>query len=190
MSSKRTSSKRASSKKASSINVSYSRNTFLPNAEKSKSLGSYKQEFNIIGVVINILIIYYIINLEDVSCKCIMDWRHNYIKYIAIFNLLFNILLLFDVNIENLSSINAILNLINIYAFFTYIGDLNDTKCECAVVKQVNLNYFLNIWRYVIIIVPILVLVFVFGIISYYKTTSTKSIHYDPKLKIYTVKKN
>jgi hypothetical protein len=172
------SSKKSSSKKSSSTPENSIKNTV------------YIQEFNIIGVVVNILIIYYIINLEDISCNCIRDWRHNYIKYVAIFNIICNILILFNINNEFLSGINGILNLINLYAFFTYIGDLNDTKCECAVVKQENLNYFLNIWRYVIIIIPILGLLFIFGIISYHKKTTTKSLYYDPKLKIYTLKKN
>ena len=173
-----TSSKKSSSRKGSS------------SGEKLKNIESYTQEFNIIGFVINILIIYYLINLEDVSCNCIKDWRHDYIKYVAVFNILCNILLLLNINIETLSGINSILNLINIYAFFTYIRDLNDTKCVCAVTKQENLNYFLNIWRYAIIIVPIVAILYVFGLISYNRKTTTKSLYYDPKLKIYTVKKN
>lgn len=179
MSSRKSSSRKSSSRKSSLFN--------LANSTKDALV---KEEFNIIGLVVNILIIYYLINLEDVRCNCIMDWRHHYIKYLALFNVICNILLLFDVNIELLSGINSILNLINIYTFFTYVGDLNETKCECAVVKQENLNYFLNIWRYVLISIPILAILFFFGILSYYKKTTTKSIHYDPKLKIYTLKKN
>ena len=171
------SSSRKSSSRKSSSNPKISTKDELP------------EEFNIIRLVVNILIIYYLINLEDVNCKCIMDWRHNYIKYVSIFNIICNVLILFNINIENLSSINVILDIINIYAFFTYIGDLNYTKCECAVVKQENLNYFLNIWRYAIIIIPLIGLLFVLGIISYYKK-SNKSLYYDPKLKIYTLKKN
>ena len=105
-----------------------------------------------ISIIINILIIYYIVNLEDVTCNCITDWRHDYIKYVAIFNIICNILLLLTINIEMISGILSILNLINVYVFYTYVGDLNDTKCACAVVKQEKLHKFLNFWRYLPII--------------------------------------
>lgn len=117
---------------------------------------------NLIALIINLLIIYYLYNLEYASCNCITDWRHNYIKYVALFNIFINILHLLSVNIKIPSDINSLLNLINIYAFYTYIRDLNDTKCECAVVKQDKLNNFLNIWRYIIVIFPILALIYVF----------------------------
>ena len=38
--------------------------------------------------------------------------------------------------------------IINFYAFFTYIGDLNATKCSCAVDKQPTLNSIMNALRW------------------------------------------
>ena len=58
-----------------------------------------------------------------------------------------------------ISGIITILSLVNLYAFYTYIGDLNNTKCICAVQKQKNLNTFLNIWRYIMVIVPVIALI-------------------------------
>ena len=115
------------------------------------------------SIAINLLILYYLNNLEPLDCKCIRDWRHNFIKYMTIFNLICAFLLLFGINIRTctgISGILTILSLVNLYAFYTYIGDLNDTKCICAVQKQKNLNSFLNIWRYIMVIVPVLALIY------------------------------
>ena len=109
---------------------------------------------NIISTIVNILIIYYLINLDHNYCDCIRDWRHNYIKYTAIFLILINLLL----ETHETSGILIIFQIIYIYAFYTYIRDLDNTKCECAVVKQEKLHKFLNVWRYFIVIIPIVVL--------------------------------
>jgi ABC-type spermidine/putrescine transport system permease subunit I len=45
-----------------------------------------------------------------------------------------------------------IAGLINAYAFFTYIGDLNATQCVCAVNKQPNLNVVMRAYRWIIIL--------------------------------------
>lgn len=115
---------------------------------------------NIIGTIINILIVYYLINLEHKYCDCIRDWRHDYLKYSTMFFIFINLLVLsgFKIDITNVSGIIIILNIITIYSFYTYIRDLDNTKCECAVVKQEKLHKFLNVWRYFIVIIPIVVL--------------------------------
>jgi hypothetical protein len=160
-SSRKASSRKASSRKASSRKASSIDSLLIPEQKKNN------YEFNILGLIINILIIYYLINIEAVDCNCINDWRHNYIKYVSVFNIIINILFLFNINNESLLGINTILNLINLYAFFTYIRDLNDTKCECAI-KQKSLNSFLNIWRYIIIIMIILGLIYISILLSYF----------------------
>jgi hypothetical protein len=61
-----------------------------------------------------------------------------------------------DILILLFGLIIIILNAINMYAFFTYIGDLNDMKCVCAVVNQPKLNYVFNDRRYIMITLYIL----------------------------------
>ena len=97
---------------------------------------------------INSLIIYYLVNLEDETCNCIYDWRHDFVKYYSIFNIVFSILTIIfidSLNITSISGIIGLLSLFNFYAFFTYIRDLNNTNCICAVEKQKKLHEFLNI---------------------------------------------
>ena len=38
----------------------------------------------VIAVLYNILVVSYIVSLEDKKCGCITDWRHDFIKYYSI----------------------------------------------------------------------------------------------------------
>ena len=156
-SSRKSSSRKSSSSKSLSKNMLVSASTM--NYESYKGTKKDPMFGGILPIIINSLILYYIVNLEDVSCNCITDWRHNYIKYFSIFILIMNILCLFSIRLSNdnpLMSIFLILSLVNMYALYTYVGDLNDTKCSCAVDKQKTLNTFLYYYRYIFIIIPIL----------------------------------
>ena len=84
---------------------------------------------NLLFIVVNSFIIYYLYNLEDKKCNCNRDWRHDYIKYVSMFMIFNNILNLFSIElniIKYLKGIIFILSIINIYAFYTYISELNN----------------------------------------------------------------
>ena len=98
----------------------------------------------------NSAILSYLYNLEDPTCKCIRDWRHDFMKYIAYLNLTMTFLPLIIINIKFhsiiiriLEIIIILLNITNIYALYTYVTVLNDTKCTCAT-NQSKLNFLLN----------------------------------------------
>ena len=174
---KRSSSKKGSSKSKSPSRKSSSRKSLsrVPSFDNSNVHLEYKPinpiYANIFSIIINALIIYYLINLEDVSCKCIMDWRHNYIKYFSGLIVLLNIIMVFSVHIislrsafsqihiQSLNAIFLVISLVNIYALYTYVGDLNTTKCVCAVDKQKDLNTFLYYYRYLMLLLPILIII-------------------------------
>ena len=127
----------------------------------SKGYGGF-----IFTLVLQGLIIYYLYNLEGIDCNCIRDWRHNYIKYFAIFLICWYGLHIIVPSLSKkyiaLTIIIMILGLINLYAFFTYIGDLNTTKCICAIDKQPILNGILNFLRWfqlISLIIGVLVVV-------------------------------
>jgi hypothetical protein len=171
--SRKSSSKKASSRKSSSRKSSINNMSFY--SAKSKVENNTNPIFgHIFPIIINSLILYYLINLEDATCNCITDWRHNYIKYFSISILTINIMCLFSMGMTNSSVANSsdsinfllsifiVLSLVNMYALYTYIGDLNSTKCECAVDKQKDLNTFLYYYRYLFIIIPV---IFIIGVI-------------------------
>ena len=178
--SRKSSSRKASSSKSSSRKSSYRKSSSSKSSSrKSSSSKILLSQSNplysfIFTIIINSIIIYYLINLEDVNCNCIYDWRHNYIKYFSICMIILNTLIYFSIHIPGvLNSILSkciasgflILSLLNMYALYTYIGDLNDTKCECAVDKQKDINTFLYYYRYLFIIMPILFIICMFIIL-------------------------
>jgi hypothetical protein len=132
----------------------------------SVSLRHFENNNELIGTVIsvaiailyNVLIIMYLNNLEDVTCKCVMDWRHNYIKYFCgvmiVMSLITFLLIIQNSQFRTILSIIVFLfGCVNTYCLFTYIGELDSTKCTCAVQKQYNMHYFLYVWRWVLAIV-------------------------------------
>jgi len=122
-------------------------------------------------------ILYYLYNLEDADCNCIRDWRHNFIKAMCLVIIFLSFVGLFGFNL-NLTSLKllaiifiiwTVLFIIVIYAFFTYVGDLNATQCTCAVKKQPNLNSIMNFirWLYVLIIGSVLFFTIVITVLGY-----------------------
>ena len=150
---------------------------------------------NLLFIVVNSFIIYYLYNLEDKKCNCNRDWRHDYIKYVSMFMIFNNILNLFSIElniIKYLKGIIFILSIINIYAFYTYISELNNTECKCAVIKQKQLNNFLMIWRYLMVIIPITVLCSIiylaYNEITLLKNKKNKNLVYNKTTKKYILK--
>ena len=113
----------------------------------------------LIIIYINLLIISYLSKLEHNQCDCIRDWRHNYIKYITFYSLIY-ISLLSYINFKSIIGIIIFIYSYYIYAFYTYIRDLDNTKCKCAVVKQEKLHKFLNIWRYIFPIITLFIIIY------------------------------
>ena len=120
--------------------------------------------FSILFTLIwNGIILYYLHNLEDTSCKCIRDWRHNFMKLIAYINITLSIIPLLTINIKfnksfllSLGIIIIILNTLYIYAFYTYIGILNKSKCSCAIINNPKINNLLYYRRDTILLFYIL----------------------------------
>jgi hypothetical protein len=174
MSSRKSSRSRKSSKRDSKSPIVI--NDYKDNkVDVSKGYGGF-----IFTLVLQGLIIYYLYNLEGVDCNCINDWRHNYIKYFAIFLICWYGLHIIVPSLSKkyiaLTVIIMILSLINFYAFFTYIGDLNATKCICAVDKQPTLNSFLNFVRWFQLIGMLFAILFIVWFLLFMRSMLGKVI--------------
>ena len=103
-------------------------------------------------------IFYYLYSIDE-SCKCIRDWRYKYalimtciilalsfIPFIGIKNKTFRIL----------KYIYIVFSFINAYALYTYIDDLQKTKCSCAIDKQPEMNKYMIYYRYSLLFSTIL----------------------------------
>jgi len=120
----------------------------------------------VLAFLYNVLVLTYIVSLENKLCGCITDWRHDFIKYYSIAIILWGVIT-FGFNLVNsksqfvmvLRNILMAAALINIWCLYTYVGDLDKTKCSCAIEKQKSMHYFLYLWRYVLVGAIILALV-------------------------------
>jgi hypothetical protein len=117
------------------------------------------------AILFNVIVLVYIINLENKLCNCIRDWRHDFIKYYSIILISLSIILMVIGDAKNnivmqvLRGIIMAGSLVNIWCVYTYIGDLDRTKCACATEKTKVLHYFLYLWRYIAVISIILLII-------------------------------
>ena len=120
--------------------------------------GSSIMTTSMIAIIYNLLVLSYIVQLEGAKCGCITDWRHDFIKYYSIALIVWGIItMLFNLGTTKHQLVSLLKNilmfgaLINIWCLYTYVGDLDKTKCMCAIDKQKNMHYFLYVWRYVLV---------------------------------------
>jgi cation transport ATPase len=121
---------------------------------------------SLVTLAINIAIIYYVLGLEKDKCKCVRDWRHDYIKYYTGVMIFITVVRLLGGNIsvytsgpDRIHSIVAAIAMVvalamtaavgvQIYSIFTYVGDLNKTKCTCATEDMRTLNRAMLVLRW------------------------------------------
>jgi hypothetical protein len=145
------------SSKKSSIESPYTSKLIVNRQDYSLGLKIF---IFILSVSFNGAILYYLYNLEDEACKCIRDWRHNFIKGMCVLS--FIIILISLINAKTLSMYPHIMTLINLlgfvvfYAIYTYVSDLQTTKCSCAIDKQPKLNKFMKGYVYLIYLISII----------------------------------
>jgi len=177
MAKSRKSSKRSSSPSRKSSVSSDSSSLFDPNT-KDESM-NIKLMTVVISLLCNGMILYYLYNLEDITCQCIRDWRHNFIKAMSYIALTIAIIPLFGLDVNKmfpkLLFVIVVLGFINIYSIYTYVGDLNETKCSCAVDKQPKLNWFMNAYRYFVIgMLSFMLILAIIGILFFLKMVTFK----------------
>ncbi len=149
-------SRKSSRKSSSNKNINFGASQ--EQSPKKQSFSSRLASF-IFTIIFQSAILYYLYNLESADCNCIKDWRHNFIKSMSIIAIILSFGTLLGMNLNTykwFAVILMIISIINFYAFFTYIGDLNATRCSCAVDKQPNLNSVMNALRWL----PIIILFF------------------------------
>lgn len=149
--SRKSSSRSVSKSSSRSVSKSASGATHMDNVENASK--PVPVALLCIFIIWGFLILYYLNNLEDDDCVCAInwktDWRHNYIKYFTITLICVNILRLFgQFRNTTVAGILFILSLVDLYAFFTYVNDINKNKCVCATEKQKTLNWFMNLYAY------------------------------------------
>lgn len=109
-------------------------------------------------ILYNLLVLIYLVKLEDNTCNCLRDWRHDFIKYFSTVLILLGVIKLLvglnrdSVLVKILGVVLGIGWIVNLYSLFTYVGDLDKMNCSCARDKQRYMHYFLFLWRWVLVL--------------------------------------
>jgi len=105
-----------------------------------------------------VVLFYYVMQLEKETCDCIKDWRHRFLKYMLFGNMVLttmNVLLL-NFNMigtevhKTLYVMTILIAVVNTYSYFTYVTDLNNTKCNCLK-DMPKINQFLSVMKWVFV---------------------------------------
>lgn len=142
-----------------------------------------------IQIVIYGLIIYYMNYLKSCNCTLKKDWRHDFITIYAWIIIVYLILkyYIFDnistkeaekieyyAGFQLLKSIMPFTEIIHIYAFFTYITDINEDKlCTCVRADKIKtINSFMVHRKYIFIllyVISIIAIIIPSNILTYTK---------------------
>lgn len=123
-------------------------------------------------IIINGSILYYLMYIEQDKCKCLIDWRHKYVKFYCVFIIAINFFVLI-VKDSLPIPIKAILigfiiiaGLIFYYSLLTYIHQLDKDNCVCATKDLKDLHTILYYFGYLFYIQLALVVLLIISSIS------------------------
>ncbi len=120
---------------------------------------------SLLTIIINTALLIWVIRLSAKHCGCIGGWRQELIKYFAGFTIFVGVLRLANsqgdfsgLGLHVPMAILALLGLVglvylvasivNIYAVITYVDDINETQCACAVKDMRGLNKAMIVLRW------------------------------------------
>lgn len=111
----------------------------------------------VLSIIVSSVFIYYITEIEKEHCNCVNDWRNRFIKSYNIGLIVLNIYLMvaepININFKSyMLSILMILNVVNVYAVFTLVDELEKQRCACAVEENKHLHNVLYYYRYVMLL--------------------------------------
>lgn len=104
-----------------------------------------------LAFAVPIMILIYVFKLDNPKCGCIKDWRNTFIKFWTIAAIAMAYAVTLTKN-RYLAVILAVMNAVNVYALFTYVGDLNAQNCKCATENLEFINDFLYYWRFLMVV--------------------------------------
>ena len=111
----------------------------------------------VLSSLVAVVFIYYITEIEKEHCNCVNDWRNRFIKSynIGLIVLYLYLMIAGPVSINfkaYMLSVLMIFNVVNVYAVFTLIDELEKQKCACAVEENKHLHNILYYYRYVMLL--------------------------------------
>ena len=111
----------------------------------------------LVALAINGIVLYYVYQIEDKACECVIDWKHDYVKYVVMINLVFVVLVrIVPINqiLLFIISIYSLFMIANIFIFYLYVHDLDKAQCVCikAGGKDEKLHLVMYYYSYIPVI--------------------------------------
>jgi len=125
---------------------------------------------DVIRLVISYLIIYFVQRMEKIKCLDAPSWKPTYMKFFSVVIIILTVVgVLSQPSFEMSSAAVAIgipLNLVMIYAVYTYIRDLELQFKSCPLSQtDLNIHEFLKFYSLIMVLLVVLALVAVLGIV-------------------------
>ena len=124
---------------------------------------------DVIRLVISCLIIYFVQRMEQIKCLEVPSWKPTYMKFFSVVIIILTVVgVLSQPSFEMSGAAVAIgipLNLVMIYAVYTYIRELESQFKSCPVSQtELNIHEFLKFYSLIMVLLVVLALVAVLGI--------------------------
>ena len=124
---------------------------------------------DVIRLFISFLIIYFVQRMEQIKCLEVPSWKPTYMKFFSVVIIILTIIgILSQPSFEMSGAAIAIgipLNLVMIYAVYTYIRELESQFKSCPVSQtELNIHEFLKFYSLIMVLLVVLAAVAVLGI--------------------------
>lgn len=124
---------------------------------------------DVIRLFISFLIIYFVQRMEQIKCLEVPSWKPTYMKFFSVVVIILTVVgILSQPSFEMSSAAVAVgvpLNLVMIYAVYTYIRDLEHQFKSCPVSQtELNIHEFLKFYSLIMVLLVVLAVVAVLGI--------------------------
>jgi hypothetical protein len=129
---------------------------------------------SLVGLVLNVIILMYILELEKKKCACSKHWMRDFIKYVSIIMIVLSLIIAFIPNFikscktnvvcESLMGLYSIIGLIYVIVLVVYYFHIQKkTNCECSLNwKRHALLY--PLFGGIIVILFIIIFIIILGV--------------------------
>lgn len=140
------------------------------------SLGIFSFLLVIVVLTLELLILRYLMRLEQIGCECAMDWRRDYIMFFIALTIVnaFVVLFMGPQQLPGLQFALFIMGIMNVVFVLQYVHRLKKEKCECSISVYREIMYVIAILRAALYgLLLMLSIVFLFSFLNYQRSVGT-----------------
>ena len=123
----------------------------------------------VFGCILCMIIIYYLKNLENIGCKCALNFKHDYIFYYTCFALAVGLSSIMFGTFKSMQMFLMIIfipygiaAIINLFMTISYVDEMKKINCDCSESVFRTMMYILAILNICVMGLSVLIFIFVF----------------------------